>query len=77
MQLCGTLCIFYPPILKSFWDADFLWSNYYAGYWAHKKVNLEIIHYEIIALKITLKVFVTLKTHINHTEKYLQRKPQW
>ena len=29
-------------------------------------------HYEII----TLKIFVILKRHGNHTEKYLQRKPQ-
>ena len=28
-------------------------------------------HYEIITLKITLKFFVTLKRHGNHTEKYL------
>ena len=30
----------------------------------------------ILTLKITLKNFVTLKRHGNHTEKYLQRKPQ-
>ena len=29
-------------------------------------------HYEIMTLKITLIIFVTLKRHGNHTEKYLQ-----
>ena len=33
-------------------------------------------NHEIITLKITLKIFVTLKRHGNHTEKYLQRKSQ-
>ena len=32
--------------------------------------------YEIITLKITLKILVTLKRHGYHTDKYLQRKPQ-
>ena len=36
-----------------------------------------IIYYEIITLKITLKLYVVLESHGNHTEKYLQRKPQW
>ena len=33
-------------------------------------------HYEIMTLKIALKIFVTLKRHGNHIEKYLQRKLQ-
>ena len=37
---------------------------------------LKFNHYEIIKLKITLKIFVTLKRHGDHTEKYLQKKPQ-
>ena len=32
---------------------------------------------DIFTLKITLKIFVTLKEYWNHTEKYLQRKSQW
>ena len=35
-----------------------------------------INHYEILTLKITQKIFVTLKEYGNHTEKYLQRKSQ-
>ena len=36
-----------------------------------------ITHYEIMTLKITLKIFLTLKRYGNHTEKHLQRKSQW
>ena len=35
-----------------------------------------IVHYEIITLKITLKLSVVLESHGNHIENYLQRKPQ-
>ena len=32
---------------------------------------------EIMTLKITLKICLTLKKYRNHTDKYLQRKPHW
>ena len=46
-------------------------------YFAHSIDFFAFLHYEIFTLKTTVKFFVTLKRHRNHTEKYLQRKPQW
>ena len=34
-------------------------------------------YYEIMTLKITLKIFVTLKRHRNHTKNIYKMKSQW